>query len=219
VPIRLRVMKRSAELPAAINDAFKDAPTHEFGQVFLERVYDNAREAEGDFSRNILIMVLLGGGYELLARASIEKVTIGPFEVSDVSLIRRILPVLIAYYFYDACAANLRRHEMYDLGGLLFKKLFPSISQYDLEYYFSPRQSSLFGIVTYGKSWRDAVLYWASTVPGVAVLFVPTIFLYYAYQLELETFGSKDKFTWLTMVGCAYLLLLAFLTTLFTPRE
>src|SRR6185503_5027496 len=61
-------------------------------------------KAESRFHRAALLIFFLSIVFELLTRAAISEVTLGPFKVNDFTLIQKVLPIAIAYLYYELCA-------------------------------------------------------------------------------------------------------------------
>jgi hypothetical protein len=162
--------------------------------------------------RDILAIIFLAGVFELLVRATIAKASIGPFELNDLSLIRKLLPVLVAYFFFDLCATNLRRQELYIAAESLVEKLHPSVHSSRIHMLLVPRQPTVLGITMLAKSKISGLLYSTSAIPGIIVAILPILFMVYAYIVQFREFGVKDILTWLTLVVSLFLIALGLLT-------
>lgn len=71
----------------------------------LLKIMDWIRDGWKDYSdgarRSVTYAILLIGVFELLSSASLEKITLGPFEFTNSPIIRAALPPLIAYLALD----------------------------------------------------------------------------------------------------------------------
>jgi hypothetical protein len=112
-----KVKRGGAEMPnpASVEDSvkavFSTEKNHQYGADFLEGLRENMREVSSRMGKSVLLAVLAAILFELLARAAVEKASIGPFEVKDLSLFRLALPVVIAYSFYEITLLVLQFYE------------------------------------------------------------------------------------------------------------
>jgi hypothetical protein len=88
--------------------------------------------------KSVLLGMLAAILFELLARAAVEKASIGPFEVKDLSLFRLALPVVIAYSFYEITLLVLQSYEFEQAYIAAFSNLYEDAAASDLEYFVLP---------------------------------------------------------------------------------
>jgi len=70
-----------------VEEVFSKPENQAFADEYAKELRENHRDVAHNASRSITLAVVLAGAFELLSRASIDKVSLGPFEVSDFTLI------------------------------------------------------------------------------------------------------------------------------------
>src|SRR5262245_2210162 len=113
-------------------EALGDSTAKEYIQGQLESIRLSAHEAEklsfGAFQR----MLLLAAAFELFRRAAVSEVSLFGFKFTDVALILKILPALIAFLFYRFVTQAIRRNALLEAYGTALKILQPSVYRFNL---------------------------------------------------------------------------------------
>lgn len=76
-----------------------------------------------------------------LGRAAVDGVNIGPFEISDLSLILKALPVVVSYLFYDILNIAVRGGEVSGVYRRILQLLHPAVAKSDLLILIAPHRS------------------------------------------------------------------------------
>lgn len=123
---------KGPRLTDRVRTVFSIENNRSYGEEFLKEVRQNRREVTTGIGRVITSVLLLMAAFELLVRASIEKVSIGPLELGDLSLLRKALPVVIAYYFYDLVTKYSQDLVYSNVENTMLEILHKDIVDYDL---------------------------------------------------------------------------------------
>jgi len=158
----------------------------------MRDIRENWREAVSSFGRTAILTVILIVIFELLLRAAISKASIGPFEISDLSLIRIAIPVAVAYNFYDLASLTYYILAFDTLYGNLMRVHYPLLAATRLDYFLSPRSpsltgSDLFGHVSPNKTFIGRV----SDYLGLSVVVGFVAFEIYAYYVQFTRFDVR----------------------------
>ena len=84
-----------------VKEAFGTPEDREQSIRYLGEIKDGLAEGERSIGRSVSAALLFGAFFELISRASIQKVSFSRFEVSDLSLIHKLIPVVVAYFTYS----------------------------------------------------------------------------------------------------------------------
>src|SRR5215207_4740111 len=84
-----------------VRDAFADDKSRDFAETYLNEALTSLRDTQTQFRRTMLLLIFVILLFELLARASVREVSIGPLKLSDYSLLYKLLPLAIAYLYYE----------------------------------------------------------------------------------------------------------------------
>lgn len=204
--------------PASVEDSvkavFSTEKNHQYGADFLEGLRENMREVSSRMGKSVLLAVLAAILFELLARAAVEKASIGPFEVKDLSLFRLALPVVIAYSFYEITLLVLQFYEFETAYIAAYSNLYEDAAARDLEYFVLLIMPAHFAPRTYDTYRHDAPSDLLVTMQFLTVVIVylsVLAFLGYAYYIQFRFFHFGNIAVWITVVINAYFLASAFL--------
>jgi hypothetical protein len=158
----------------------------------------NWRDICSSISRTIALIVLSAGAFELLSRAAVAKASLGPFEIRDLSLVQKILPVMIAYLFYDLSNLYYQDSQYSAIHELLLKTTHKDFQDADLDLYLEPRVASMYHPAGLRRAY-DRPLYYFTTFIWLVGLFGITAFQVYAFYQNFQVFGVDDVLTWFTL--------------------
>lgn len=87
---------------------------------YYDKTYAKLHELNKKIDRTSLYLIVVVLLYFLLARSSVEKFSIGPFEIKDITIISQLLPVLFAYFLFDLVITSNHKTEVYTTVKALF---------------------------------------------------------------------------------------------------
>ena len=192
-------LKSSPEnsIPNRVDRTF--STNQKYAEEFLSTVRENWREALAATGRTAILIIAFMLVFELLTRSAIEKISIAGFEVNDLSLIQRAIPLIIAYFFYDLVNLILLQGDHRAAHGELLKILHRDIWDTELDMLLWPRTPSLLRTSRLGrKETRLDALFQSSLT--VAVVFAGILFEVYAFYIQFGLYGFKDILVWITVV-------------------
>jgi hypothetical protein len=166
------------------------------------------REANAAFGRIALISLILVAVFELLARAAISKVSIGPFEIADLSLVQKGLPVAVAYAFYDYMSIGNYIVACFVLHNAVLEYTSPEMINRRLDYFLAPRAHSLTGseLFTDFPGKRSFTNY-ASNYFFLVTAFLGAAFQVYAYYVLFRQFHFTDVLVWVGLALSVFFLI------------
>jgi hypothetical protein len=206
-------------LRQATRDVFSKPENREYGGDYAKEVRENWKEVSSSIGRSAVLLLVSIFAFELLARASIDKVTIAGLEIKDLSFIRRALPVLSAYLFYEIISLWARHVNFNDVHAELIRTLHPDIYDKDLEFFLTPRlpSATFMPQIVFGSSGRNKLYTVIGRSLALLVLLIVPVFEIYAYYLQFRFFPFNDPLLWvalfLTIVLLVYGLLVAVVAT------
>lgn len=154
--------------------------------------------------------------FELLTRASIQKVSLAGFEISDLSGVRKVLPLLVAYYLYEIVfygRANLDYQEAH--RGVLDSTQLGLIEK-GLDYFLEPQEAAIAGSRLFGSGGLANRL--SEMISGV-ILFGIIAFEIYAFRSELILAHWTSPFIWVLLAVSAFLVAMAVITAFHQPNS
>lgn len=184
----LKIISKSVEA------ALYDPESLKYIDAYLSALKDNLQKTEDSLKSALVILFFLISVFELLTRAAISEVSLGPFKLSDFSLVYRLLPVVIAYCYYEMFSVlSMRRLSLLTFHTIM-GKVHKSISDNDLDYFLLPpatfRMEELLSRRSSGK--LAGAIEAISSPLMLFVLAAPLVFLVYSYYRCFMVFGFKD---------------------------
>jgi hypothetical protein len=199
-----------------VEEVLSDSNTHEYIKDYVAALLDNLQRTEARFQKLTLQLFFLFAAFELLARAVIGEVSLGPFKITDFSLIQKLLPVVIAYTYYEHSAAITMRRFLTETHSNIIKTLHRTFYDNDLDYFLLP-SSALRAEEILSKGAQNVgakLINVLSYLPKAAMLFAPFVFEAYAVYRLFHAFGLKDIIVWVSTVISMLFLLQGFLIAL-----
>jgi hypothetical protein len=152
----------------AVQRAFRGEGGADRGRNYAATLLATVKDISDAEKRSALLALLVAATFELLDRAAIVNAQVGPFQIKDLSVIQKALPVVFAYLVYDLVVLGLR--FMYSRAVYLgITRLFdPSLSSTKLDRLLLPHASSLFGPLFIGCG-RQARCHCSRLYPSASV--------------------------------------------------
>jgi hypothetical protein len=201
-------MAKPKSLHVRVDAAFSVATDHEYFNQYLNLVREGWREVNSAISRVLVLTLLPAGVFELLVRAAVEKVSFGGFEITDVSMIGKILPLLIACNFYRLSGLLAAEDDYRAVYQIATRLLHQKVYDQDLEYFLMPQALSVhrptsFSIYT-NRSRFDQVFNRVSMVFAYSIYFAIIVFEMYAFYFQFRRLHIEDFLLWMTL-GLSFL--------------
>ena len=202
---RTAIPSRKADMPAGSQTRLDHAervlsnPDNiVFVEEYAKEVRQNWRDICSSISRTIAFIVLSAGAFELLSRAAIATASIGPFEIKDLSLVQKLLPVMIAYFFYDLANLYYQHSQYLTVHELVVRVTHKDFQEADLDLYLEPRVTSMYHPAWLRREY-DRPLYYFTTLIWLIGLFGITAFQIYAFYRNFRTFGFDDLLNYVSL--------------------
>jgi len=195
-----------------VKETFSIKEYGDFAKEYLDILHGNWRIAYEKQNQLATVILFLAFAFELLTRAVISEVSLGPFKVNDLAIIHKLLPVLIAFYYLQMLNWGKKRNEIADVYYEIINICYPSITQNKLQYYLAAE-----GINIIGYRYRKLqnrflrIVQDAIKVPVVFfILMAPIIFGIYAFSQLFRLFGLNDILVWLSLVSYVLIAVLTY---------
>lgn len=118
-----------------IDTVFADDAMRDHAKDYLAGLQTNMETTETTFRRTLTHLALLLAVFYLLTEAVVTKVSVLGFEVEDLTPIQNLLPVAIAYGYYELCAQCVMRGILRDTFGAIYQKLYGPFHFHGLDDY------------------------------------------------------------------------------------
>jgi len=185
-----------------VNAALSKESTHTAAAEYLKAIRENMRTTEDEFIKVGKTLLVAAVGFEFLARAAISEASVGGFKFTDLSLVQKFLPVIIAYLTYWMHSLIARRRLLREVHDTFIEKLHPEFYSNNLEFYSEPPSPFNTQILIFRNteglysSLMDNLL-----VPFIIVItFGPVLFEVYAFYRCFLTFGWDSVVIWSALV-------------------
>jgi hypothetical protein len=185
---------------------FSEPENRAYVAEYLKDIRQNFRDANSSLGRSITLIVLSMAIFELLARAAIAKASIGPFEIGDLTLVQRALPVIVAYLLYQTCSLFVTVYDFIKVHQELVEILHPDIRAYSLDYFLQPVSHSAIGPEHVGR-YRAGRRYYDVMSDGMPALIVVATVAFEGYAAYTLLFRAhlRDVLTLLLLAVAAML--------------
>lgn len=182
-----------------VSDAFKEQPTREYVNDYLAELRTNWRESERSFTRTALLLLALCAFAELLARGRIKDVSTDFFTIEDVGLVRKALPIAIAYLYAKLGSYWAEVSMFEEAHRRVLDYIYPQISDANFERPLMPTSSSLltsdrFFYAMPERSVFRPMLNFAGASRAIAFITAPPVFLLYYFRVLIRDYGLDDVF-------------------------
>jgi hypothetical protein len=186
------------QVAAALADSTVQADADEY----LKSVRENMRSTEDSIikvGRTLLVVII---GFEFLARGAISEASIAGLKFTDLSLIQKILPVLIAYLTYWLHSLYAFRRLLSEAHNQVMEKTQPAIYINDLDYYVKAHSAfSTENLLASNTEGIQSKFIGNLTKPFMLVIALgPTLFEIYAFYRCFSAFGIHDLIVWVVLI-------------------
>jgi hypothetical protein len=172
----------------------------------LSEIRSNWKEAEKQVRTPLLLIIILVIIFELFQLSAIQEVSLGPIKIADLSFVQKIIPIVIAFYFYSIANISLMISSYHSIHNVIMKRHFPKIVENDIEKFITPPYFSIFGDNSFlPRSYKFThIIKNLLLLLGYLVIFGPVIFDIYAFLMLFYKFGVNDLFIWLVLLFSIY---------------
>jgi hypothetical protein len=204
-----------------IRGAFSDGPLPEKVAQVYEQILDRTKDLAEINRRSVFGLLLVSGSAELLTRAGISGLQLGPFEITDLSAIRIVLPLMASYLIYDIATNSIKsiysRHLLIAINHAFRRSLHDG--QYVRLTY--PHGAPLFGPLPWYES--QTRTYWLiekmTIILRIGSMAVPPLLISRWYYGLFRVFGFKNPLLWLSTTTAIGFIVFAILLILEANRS
>jgi hypothetical protein len=161
---------------------------------YLNELRTQMQDISKSSRQNVLLLLLTAAAFELLNRAAVANAEIGPFQIKDLSLIQKVLPVIFAYFIYYAFVLGARYLYSMRVADEITRTFQPALSDAILDRLLYPQGSPLFGPLLWHKS--NSSMYRLTTaftrVLRIGSVVSPILIEIYAFSSLRDRFGLND---------------------------
>ncbi|WP_132189797.1 MULTISPECIES: hypothetical protein [Kribbella] len=185
--------------PALDQGSMSSLPAGQIASLY-DRLLDRLKEINDASRKSILGLLLVTTAVELLNRAAISNVAIGGFEVSDLSVVRKILPMVAAYFIYDLVVHGFRFYYTRAVVSEIDRIYSSQLSAHRLTRISYPIAPSLFGPLAWyqSKSSMFPIVAAFNVVLRAGTVLTPLLLELWWYTKLFNTFGLDDVLLWVS---------------------
>jgi hypothetical protein len=203
------MLKNTDSLGKRVNVAFADPKVKEFANDYLAVIQEDMRYINTRFQKLIIQIFLLFFVFIILSGASVVQITLGSVQLSDLSLIEKLLPIVIAYTYYELAGFAAMRQLQNELHDRIVELLYKPLYNNDLELYLRPSSAlNTADILMFGTKGFLSDFSKNLTIPlYVIIFFGALVFEIYAFNALFVAFGFVDIVVWLALLVSLFFLL------------
>ncbi|MEM6458128.1 MAG: hypothetical protein AAF710_01920 [Planctomycetota bacterium] len=192
-----------ANIKEQLANVLSDADCHDNFREYVKTVRDNMVYTESALWKTGRTMLVFIIAFELLNRAIIAEVSFGGFKITDLDLIRRFLPLGVAYFYYQTSSFIALRRFLKELHDQSFRLLYPEMYEHNLECYVHPPSAfETEHIVELNTGGVLKTLIGSLSVPLMfAIVVGPVLFQGYAMFYTFRAFGLADIIVWIVALA------------------
>jgi hypothetical protein len=166
---------------------------------YLDHLRENLRDIGSAYGRSFTFVLLVIAAFELFARAAVDKASLGPFEVTELSLIQKALPVIGSYFFYDLAVIGIRGAQVNNVYGRILRLLHPEFHRAGLLILIPPHRSSLVPQRMPGQRTNGLYERLSSALYYLVIFGIPCWDVY-AFIILFGNFHISDVTLWIAFV-------------------
>jgi hypothetical protein len=157
------------------------------------------KEVSSSIRSTVILIVVAMTLFELLSRAAVEEMSFGPVKIKDLALVEKLIPVVVAYLFYQLVSQYLRWRSMEITYNYLMTRFHSAISGNNFDLLLYPSMPALFDLNrSAGEGSKLVDMQYTLGLVLIAIFMgIPFAFEVYAYYRIIVT----DAFDVLGVVG------------------
>lgn len=183
---------------ALLRTAFSGQDALDIAAKYLDDLRARMNDIRTTSRRTVALLLLVAASFELLNRAAVSNVQLGPLQIRDLGPIQKALPVVFAYLIYEQVALGVRYLYSWTVASGIAGLFQPSLRATGLDELLNPIGSALFGPMDWYQSntlTRRMVGVFNIALRGGS-LSVPLVIEGYALYQLFKVFGSRDVVVW-----------------------
>lgn len=179
-----------------VSDALADSDAKAFAAAQLDTIRSSALESETLVLQMARSMLVLAVSFILISLSAITDVTVLGFKFSDISLVLKVLPAVVAVLYYRMVTQVIRTDALVAAYLTIVKTLHPAYYKKDLEALALPPIFAPEYLLAQHAQGAYYKLFRVASAPiGFVFMVVPVVFEVYAYWHCLGRFGLLDIWT------------------------
>ena len=184
--------------------ALSDPALPDQAERFYSRLIERMKDLNDGSRRHVYVLLLVAGIMELLDRAVISEAQLGPFKISDLSVIRKVLPVVAGYLIYELCANGIRYLQSRRIANTVVQHFQPkmhAMGHYPRLTY--PIASPLFGPFPWheSKTWAFRSITLFTLILRTGSLAAPVLLETWWFVRLFQTYGAADPLVWASAIA------------------
>jgi len=110
-----------------------DLSQNKHAEVFFNALRENRKEADNRYRNSYYSILLLAGIFYLLASGDVQEVSVFSIKLSQVDVLRWVIPALIGFFIYTGTAAFFVENYLRQATYSYIKRYLPEVYKMDLE--------------------------------------------------------------------------------------
>jgi hypothetical protein len=186
-----------------IKTALDAGINQEFFNEYLENILENSHRVDEKYYRSILMLILAMASFELFTRGLIAEANIGFFKITDISLLHKYTPIVIAYFIFTSNSLSYLRESLgiaYREGLRILHAPMVDNALWLLLAPSSPILAFQLALTNKKNLLTKAAELIVIIILGLGLSFVPLFFEIYAFYRCFSLFGVYDFHIWISVI-------------------
>jgi len=202
-----------------VNNAFDGDNERKIADKFyLNQIYLNSRITAGELRNSIIRIIFLYFIYYLLFTSSVKEINFGPVKISDLDLLIKIMPLLIAISYYDLSSLMASLTVQGRLIFQIFKFMHKPIRDMGLDSFLLPSASPFYTYNLNQNIYKKGVLVQIYSklyiLLEIFLLLSGILVEYVIIKFSFQRYGFEDILLWIVAISSIVFVVLAFLELL-----
>jgi hypothetical protein len=192
------------KLSTSIQKAFlkQDNSLKEYYSELLKNLY----ETEKSTKRSIHYLTVLIVVYFIIIQSSVQSIDIGPFKINNLNIIINIFPLIISYKYHEFISLLCFLASIHKVFNDVYKKLYPDISQNNLDILIKPESSENtadFYTLRSSKKTAKILSFLDRAINSIILGSLPILVIIYSIYYSFHKFGFNSVINWIIMICCS----------------
>jgi hypothetical protein len=190
------------DITSRVDTAFTGQNARDTATTYLSDLRSRMKDIRDAGRRTVALLLLTAATFELLNRAAISNVQLGPIQVKDLSLIQKALPVVFGYLIYEQTTQGVRYLYSLTIANGISHLFQQPLRATQLDELLNPIGSPLFGPMDWHESdtfMRRLVGVFTIALRTGSIVVALLIEVYSLYQL-FKVYGGTDAYVWFSTI-------------------
>jgi hypothetical protein len=168
-----------------------DPSTSGNAKVFLDKIFENQKEASKTYTNAYYVIIVLGAVYWVIVSGSVTEFSFLSIKLSDIKVLIWVIPILMSFAYYQGTCAFFYELFLLDATDAYFEKYLPDVSNEELHFLTYPPSFYTFERIFSLSALKGrliAVIF--AVVVTVSILILPTMLITFFIYKNLRTLDN-----------------------------